>query len=105
MEVMLLGIVIESNFLQLAKAFSSIEITSSPKTTSLIFELENQLPTVAQWMVTDERLVHKSKALYPIEVTFLPIVIEVNPLQPEKVLIPMEVTLLGISIDVNFQQL
>jgi hypothetical protein len=45
--------------------------------------------------------VQPSKALVPISVTELGILIEVRLLQPVNAVSPIEVTVLGISIDCN----
>ena len=66
------------------------------------------LPAVVQFVALKLTLVNPVqtlKALYPIEVTLLGIVIDVILLHPLNAKFPIEVTVLGMVIDVRFLQL
>ena len=54
--------------------------------------------------ITDVKLEHPEKALSPIVVTLLGIVIDVKLKHPENAIFPILITLFGIIIDVRFEQ-
>ncbi len=64
-------------------------------------------PIVVQFIAlktTDVKPLQLAKALVPMDVTLLGMVMEVKPLQSAKALVPMDVTPLGILTDVRPMQ-